>query len=99
MLWLQTVCRSGACTVSVVLPDLCRLFSPKVNLKQGLQSDPEGYAFATIRTMSLVDKNATLGTRRGGCFSLLVAEVFCEDRTASTVCVKICKVRVPLSLY
>lgn len=74
--------------MSVVLPDLCSLFSPKVNLKQGLQSDPKGYAFASIRTMSLVDRNATLGTRRGGCFSLLVAEVFWEDLLCE-YCVKI----------
>lgn len=29
-----------------------------------------------------------LGTRRGGCFSLLDAEVFWEDGTAPSVCVK-----------
>lgn len=88
MLRLQTVCDSGACTVSVVVPDLFSLFSPKLNLKQGLLSDPEGYMFALIKTISRWIKTSMLGTRRGGCFSLLDAEVFWEDGTAPTVCVK-----------
>lgn len=66
MLWLQTVCSSGACTVSVVVPDLCSLFSPKLNLKQGLLSHPEGHMFALIKTMSLMDKDVNVGNSQGG---------------------------------
>lgn len=68
MLWLQTVFSSGACTVSVVVPDLFSLFSPKLNLKQGLLSDPEGYMFVLIKTMSLMDKDVNVGSSWGwGC--------------------------------
>lgn len=59
---------SGACTVSVVVPDLCSLFSPKLNLKQGLLSDPEGYMFALIKTTSLMDKDINVWNLQGGMF-------------------------------
>lgn len=68
MLRLQTVFSSGACTVSVVVPDLFSLFSPNLNLKQGLLSDPEGYMFVLIKTMSLTDKDVSVRSSRGwGC--------------------------------
>lgn len=60
MLWLQTVCNSRACTVSVVVPDISSLFFPELNLKQGLLSDFEGYMFASIKTMLLMDKDVNI---------------------------------------
>lgn len=68
VLWLQTVCSSRAVTVSVVVPDLCSFFPPKLNLKQGLLSHPEGHIFALIKTMSLMDKDGGVGNSQWGMF-------------------------------
>lgn len=66
--------------LSVVVPDLFSLFSPKLNLKQGLLSDPEGYMFVLIKTMSPMDKDVNVGSSWGwgrvfffiGCRSVLL---------------------------
>lgn len=91
-LQLQTVSSSGVCIVSVVVPDLFSLFSPNLNLKQGLLTDPEGYMLALIKTINTWIKTSMLGTGSEGggvgVGSLLDAGVFWEDGTAPTVCMK-----------
>jgi len=68
VLRLQTIFSGGACVVSVAVPEIFSLFSPKVNLKQELLSDPEGYMLALIKTMSLMDKDVNAGNSQGGMF-------------------------------
>lgn len=78
------ICSSRACTVSVVKPDLRSLFCPKLILKQGFLSHPEGYIFTLIKTMPLMDKDINVRGWVGG-FWMQKWEV----GTAPTVCVKL----------
>lgn len=68
VLRLQTIFSGKASSVFVVVPDIFSLFSPKVNLKQELLSDPEGYMLAFIKSMSLMDKDINYGNSQGGMF-------------------------------
>lgn len=66
VLRLQTIPSSRAPLMSVVVPDILSPFSlEKSNLKQELLSGPKSSMLVLIKTMSLMDKDISLGTPWG----------------------------------